>query len=285
MDSGADLQELVAAVGYPLGTYRGPLAFSGESPDPAAACAAGGQPVTYPLGPAVTLFAPGLARMTGVREVGGAALAGCVLGAVFLPENPLVAGRGYEASGSWDLGEGARRTETWSFTAKPDAPGAAGPGLELPPFAFPFPRTTPPAPRDGTRPQLSMTSMSPLRFRAAARGSSVVTRGSSRVGFTLSERAMVRFEVERLVAGRRAGGRCAAATRANRRASRCTRYVRVGGAFSFSAESGRNALRFSGRVSGRRLSAGRYRRRAVATDAGRNGSSPRHSRVFTIVRR
>ena len=80
MDSGEDdLQELVAEVGYPQGTYRGPLAFHGESPDPADACARNGQPVTYPLGAAVTLFAPGAALMTGVREVGGAALAGCVL--------------------------------------------------------------------------------------------------------------------------------------------------------------------------------------------------------------
>lgn len=163
MDSGKDdLQELVAEVGYPQGTYRGPLAFDGESPDPAAACARKGQPVTYPLGAAVTLFAPGAALMTGVREVGGAALAGCVLGDVFLPEHPLVAGRTYEASGSWDLGGGARRTHTWTFTARPDGPPSGG-GLTLPPFQLPLPKTTPP--RDSTRPRLTMTSMSPLRFR------------------------------------------------------------------------------------------------------------------------
>jgi uncharacterized protein YkwD len=286
MDSGENLQELVAAVGYPSGTYRGPLAFYGESPDPAVACAAGGQPVTYPLGAAVTLFAPGAATMIGVREVGGGALAGCVLGDVFLPDNPLVAGRSYEASGSWDLGGGARRAESWSFTAKPDAPGP-GPGLILPPFPFTVlpPPAAPPVVRDSTRPLLSMSAMSPLRFRAAARGSSIVTRGSSRVAFTLSERATVRFEVERRVAGRRVGGRCASTTGANRRAPSCTRYVRQRGAFSFSAKSGRNAIRFSGRLGGRKLSAGRYRLRAVATDAARNASSPRRSRVFSIVRR
>jgi len=51
-----------------------------------------------------------------------AALAGCVLGDVFLPEDPLVAGRTYEASGSWDLGGGARRTHTWTFTARRQTP-------------------------------------------------------------------------------------------------------------------------------------------------------------------
>lgn len=281
MDGGESLQELVAEVGYPQGTYRGPLAFYGESPDPAAACAAGGQPVTYPLGAAVTLFAPGAALMTGVREVGGAALAGCVLGDVFLPENPFVAGRTYEASGTWDLGGGARRTHTWTFTARPDGPPSGG-GLPLPSFLL-LPKAT--SSRDSTRPRLSMTSMSPLRFRATARGSSIVKRGSSRVAFTLSERATVRFGVERALAGRRAGSRCVAPARASRRAARCTRYVLVRGAFSYEAKSGRNAIRFSGRLRGRKLAAGRHRLRAVASDAARNVSSPRRSRVFEIVRR
>jgi len=280
MDSGEDLQELVAEVGYPQGTYRGPLAFHGESPDPAVACARNGQPATYPLGAAVTLFAPGAASMTGVREAGGPALAGCVLDDVFLPEHPLVDGRTYEASGSWDLGAGARRTHTWTFTAAPDSPGAGG---RLP--LAPFPLSPKPPSSDGIRPRLSMTSMSPLRFRAAARGSSIVTRGFSRVAFTLSERATVRFEVERVVAGRRVGGRCVAAVRSKRSAPRCTRYPLLRGSFSRAAGSGRSAIRFSGRLRGRKLSAGRYRLRAVATDAARNKSSPRRSRTFQIVRR
>ena len=281
MDSGEDdLQELVAEVGYPQGTYRGPLAFYGESPDPAVACARSGQPVTYPLGAAVTLFAPGAALMTGVREVGGAALAGCVLRDVFLPEHPLVAGRTYEASGSWDLGGGARRTHTWTFTARPDGPPSGG-GLTLPPFQL-LPKTT--SPRDSTRPRLTMTSMSPRRFRAAARGSSIVKRGSSRVAFTLSERATVRFEVERVLAGRRSGGRCVTPSRAARRAARCTRYVLMRGAFAYTAKSGRNTIRFSGRLRSRKLPTGRHRLRAVASDSARNASPPRRSRVFTIKR-
>jgi len=281
MVDGENLQELVAAVGYPQGNYRGWLAFSGESPDPTVACAAKGQPVTWPVGAAVTLFAPTTALMTGVREVGGGALAGCVLGDVFLPEDPLVAGRSYEATGTWDLGGGARRTHTWTFTASPDAPPAGG--LSLPPFFFGPSKTT--SPRDSAKPRLTMTSMSPLRFRAAAHGASIVTRGSSRVAFTLSERATVRFEVERAQAGRRAGGRCVASSRSNRRAARCTRYVRLRGSFGFNAKSGRNAIRFSGRLRGRKLTAGQHRLRAVATDAARNTSSLRRSRVFTIVRR
>jgi len=280
MESGENLQELVAEVGYPQGTYRGPLAFHGESPDPAGDCARIGQPVTYPLGAAVTLFAPGAALMTGVREVGGAALPGCVLVDVFLPEHPLVAGRTYEASGSWDLGGGARRTHTWTFTARPDGPPSGG-GLTLPPFPL-LPKTTPP--RDSTRPRLTMTSMSPLRFRAAARGSSIVKRGSSRVAFTLSERARVRFEVERVLAGRRSGGRCLTPSRAARRAARCTRYVLMRGAFAYTAKSGRNTIRFSGRLRSRKLPAGRHRLRAVASDSARNASLPRRSSVFTIMR-
>ncbi len=70
----------------------------------------------------------------------------------------------------------------------------------------------------------------------------------------------------------------------NRRAKRCTRYPAVRGAFSHKGKAGRNAFRFSGRVSNRKLAVGRYRLRAVATDAARNASPARYSRTLQIRR-
>lgn len=173
LNTGDNLQELVAPVGYPQGTYRGPVAFYGERPDPAASCAASGQPVSYPLGAAISLFAPGGALLSGVRDVGGAALRGCVLlGAIFLPEDPLVAGHTYEATGTWDIGDGARLPYTWTFTARPDAQGAlngflAGafppPTATTPSGALPLPTATPR--RDSTRPALSALAGASRRSR------------------------------------------------------------------------------------------------------------------------
>ena len=94
----------------------------------------------------------------------------------------------------------------------------------------------------------------------------------------------VRFRVERALPGRRVGGRCVKPTRANRRAKGCTRYRLMRGGFTHRGKAGPNRFRFSGRLAGRKLRAGRYRLRAVATDAAANKSLSRR-RGFRIVRR
>jgi hypothetical protein len=137
--------------------------------------------------------------------------------------------------------------------------------------------------RDTTRPVLRSLSISPGAFRAARSGASIVTRGGARVSFTLSEKASVSFVVERAVKGRRVGGRCVTATVARRRTAACTRYVVLGGRFTHAGRQGVNRLRFSGRIAGRRLSAGRYRLRARATDPAGNTSALKRSR-FRIAR-
>jgi len=146
---------------------------------------------------------------------------------------------------------------------------------------------------DTARPRLSALKLSPARFRAAGRGASVSTRARSRVSYRLSEPARVRFAVERGLPGRRAGKRCVKPKRSNRAAKRCTRFATVGRPLAHSGKAGRNAFRFSGRIRVRskgrlrlrKLAPGRYRLRAVATDAAGNVSRPPRYRAFRIVRR
>ena len=93
--------------------------------------------------------------------------------------------------------------------------------------------------------RLSGLRIEPARFRSAARGRSIVRRGGAKVTYRLSGAAAVTFRVER-----RKGGR----------------WVRVRGSFKQAGRAGANSLRFSGRVGGKRLRAGRYR--LVATPQG-----------------
>jgi hypothetical protein len=90
--------------------------------------------------------------------------------------------------------------------------------------------------------RLSGLRIKPASLRSATRGRSIVRRGGAKVSYRLSGAAAVTFRVER-----RHGGR----------------WVRVRGRFKQAGKSGANSLRFSGRVGGKRLRAGRYRLVAI----------------------
>ncbi len=136
------------------------------------------------------------------------------------------------------------------------------------------PATTPPPPQppEVSKPLLRGLALAPARFKAAARGASVVARGGSKISYRLSKPATLRFTVQRVVAGRRSGASCVAPSRSNRRAKRCDRFRSLAGNFVHAGATGTNALRFSDRLRSRRLVAGRYRLRAVAGDAAGNRS-------------
>jgi len=156
--------------------------------------------------------------------------------------------------------------------------------LSGPPSSTP-PAATPPATAilgATTTPVLSGLSLSPRTLRAALSGASAATALGSRVSYSLSENASVRFGVERARGGRRVLGHCIEPTHSNRGAPRCARYVAVRGSFTRAARMGSNAFRFRGRIGGRTLPAGRYRLSATATNPSGNRSEPRRS-PFRIV--
>jgi hypothetical protein len=134
----------------------------------------------------------------------------------------------------------------------------AAPRGMLPPVGAP--QGPPGAGADRTAPMLRRLTVRP---RHARRGAVV--------SYTLSEAARVRFRVRRCVPR-------------NRGLRRCARYKRFRPGFTHVGRAGRNRFRFTGRVGGRRLRAGRWRLVARPTDAAGNRGHAVHT-SFRIVRR
>jgi hypothetical protein len=135
---------------------------------------------------------------------------------------------------------------------------------------------------------LAVTSetLSPTVFAAATSGPSARTakrRFGTKVSYTLSEAASVRFTVLQQQPGRKAaGGRCVKPTKANRRAQKCTRMVTLLGSFTRSGSAGANAFKFTGRLLGHKLKPGPYRLVATPTAGGKTGRAA--SAAFRIVK-
>ena len=109
---------------------------------------------------------------------------------------------------------------------------------------------------DVVAPRITGLTLKPGAFAAGRR---------ARITVTVSEAATLRFTVQRRRGGRKA------------------RYV-TRGRFAKKGKAGRNRIAFRGRLKGRKLPAGRYRLRVVATDAAGNRSKAR-SVTFRILRR
>ena len=143
------------------------------------------------------------------------------------------------------------------------------------------------------RPVVSGVALTHKRFAVAPGATAVVARrrGRGRGGapkgttftFRLSERSTVLLAIDRLAAGRKAGGRCRKPARANRRGRRCTLAVRVGTLTRRNLPAGRASIAFSGRLGSRKLARGSYRAAVVASDAAGNASSPK-TVGFAVVR-
>jgi 6-phosphogluconolactonase (cycloisomerase 2 family) len=107
-----------------------------------------------------------------------------------------------------------------------------------------------------------------------------VKRGTA-FRYRLTERARLRFTIERKRPGRRVGGKCRPSTPANRKRKKCTRFKQVG-RIRAAGKRGKNRTGFSGKLKGKNLQPGRYRATAVATDSAGGKSTPRRV-SFQIV--
>lgn len=191
------------------------------------------------------------------------------------------AGTSYFTQSFGDYGSGASGTPSAAcpYTLNldtlvvPDTPSGATPPAAT--VSGPAADATPEPAATVAAPALSKLAVSPARLRAGARAS---------VTYTLSAPATVAFRFERVLAGRRAGARCVAATASNRSAALCSRYVKLAGSLTDAGEQGANTFGFAARLRGRPLAPGRYRLRAVATGAAGSASSARFARL-QIVRR
>ena len=145
---------------------------------------------------------------------------------------------------------------------------------------------------DATAPALRRFRVSSRKLlgRASRRGGGRASAATARrpprkiiFRYRLSERARVAVAIARARPGRRVAGRCRRA-RAGRWARRpaCTRWVRQITLRQLGA-AGPNALRFRGKVRGRRLPAGRYRATATGADRVGNPSAPDRIRLRVVA--
>ena len=135
-------------------------------------------------------------------------------------------------------------------------------------------------------PVITRLRLDPPTLRAGGPGVSFsarrpVPRGS-RIRFRLDRAAVVAFALRRALPGRRAGGRCVAPTRANRRSRPCTRLLDLPNTVRRTLQAGSVSLRFRGFWRGRRLAPGFYRLVAVAR--GEGGAGKTVSARFRVVR-
>lgn len=146
--------------------------------------------------------------------------------------------------------------------------------------------TTDPLIPDTTAPVLSGLSVTPSRFGRPAtakpkRGAKKIAR-AARLSTGLSEAATITGSVDLARSGRRAGGRCVAATRKNRSARRCTRYTRAA-TLTFPAAAGTTTRAFTAKVGTRTLGPGTYRLTASAKDGAGNVSKASRTATFTVL--
>ncbi len=103
-------------------------------------------------------------------------------------------------------------------------------------------------------------AISPASFKASRTGSSIAHgHAGMKVSYTLPAPGSVKFTVERLSAGVISGHACVAAPHRHHAGTKpCVRATAVHGSLTRAGKAGANAFRFSGRLSGKTLSAGNY---------------------------
>ncbi len=136
------------------------------------------------------------------------------------------------------------------------------------------------------RPSLTRLGLSRKRFRRGRKlpKASAKAKVGAAIRFRLSEPVTVTLSFERIRAGRKVGRRCRAPRRGLRSRKKCKRYVKVKKTVRVKGKTGRNSVRFQGRLSrARRLKAGRYR--LTATSRDKQGlRSTRRRATFTLLR-
>jgi hypothetical protein len=129
-------------------------------------------------------------------------------------------------------------------------------------------------------PVLSRLALRPSSFAThrlrPSRGRTQGRAPGTTVRYRASQAALTTFVVRRLLAGQRIGrGPCkplAARAKLRKGARRCTVLRRIG-SFKHRAKAGVNSLRFTGRLAGRALPAGRYLLTATPSAGGLAGKT------------
>ncbi|MBJ7353377.1 MAG: beta-propeller fold lactonase family protein [Thermoleophilaceae bacterium] len=104
------------------------------------------------------------------------------------------------------------------------------------------------------------------------------------IKFKLTEKASVSFYAQKPLPGRTVGTSCKKQTSKNKKAKKCTRWVRASKTFRKNGKAGRtNSVKFTGKVGKKQLAKGSYRLYAVATDSAK-GKGPARTAKFRITK-
>jgi len=138
---------------------------------------------------------------------------------------------------------------------------------------------------DQTAPALTAVGITNKTFAVAAKNATATARAKKGTTFvfSLSEQATTTLTLERGQPGRRKGRSCDKPTRKNRKAKKCTRFVKVG-ALTHAGTPGGNTVPFSGRIGSKALKPATYRASIVAVDSAGNRSSAK-TVGFKVVKR
>jgi hypothetical protein len=104
----------------------------------------------------------------------------------------------------------------------------------------------------------------------------------TKIKFKLTEAASVSFYAQKPIKGRMVGTSCKKQTKKNKKAKKCTLWVRASKTFRKSGKAGKtNSFKFTGKVGKKKLAKGSYRLYAVATDSAK-GKGPAKTASFKI---
>ncbi len=161
--------------------------------------------------------------------------------------------------GACDSGAAERQVSSAASTAGPQAP--SGKAVSQPAAL-----------------KISALSVSQTKFRAGAKVVARASKGKPPVGTTISFRLSgaggVKGTVERLVKGRKAGGKCLPATPVRKGKPNCTRLVAVGSLPIRAYPAGPSSIDFSGRLGGKDLAPGRYEVELSVASSGSTATTP-----------
>lgn len=104
---------------------------------------------------------------------------------------------------------------------------------------------------DPGRPTLDILSVSPTSY--SSKGKPGVN-----VAYKLNRGATITVRALQARSGRMDGDDCVRATRQNKRAKKCTRWIKLSGLHTFDAPGGINSYAFTGTLDGKKLGKGRY---------------------------
>jgi hypothetical protein len=182
--------------------------------------------------------------------------------------------------GAFELAPVPPPTETTETT---DTPQQTNPGGQ--PEPGPQPTITAPV-ADRISPALSALGITNKTFAVGPAATPVnaarAKKGTTFV-YTRSETAATTLTIERADTGRRKGKSCVKATSKNRKAKKCTLYVKAG-TLTRGGSAGANAVPFTGRIGKKALKPATYRASFVAVDAAGNKSKSK-TVGFKIVKK